>query len=180
MFTQDADSISSDSWKVWRSIIQMWKQNINEPKQAFWNNLKLTKTIEVYETWVKMEIPILPRKLFPKIIWGKIEDQQIICQTAILTSEVEIKIMKNKSIQFQEKYLKADDTVYKINNAKSKSKDEEQLLTSGTKNTRNKSWNLRKYVSWKNKQTWLESYAIKYRLIFFSSKTPKRLLFNSM
>ena len=46
------------------------------------------------------------------------------------TFEAEISTVKNKnkSIWFQEKYLRADDTMYKIINAKSKKKNVELLI----------------------------------------------------
>ena len=80
--------------QLWR----IWRKSLNERKMAFWNHTRSINLAVVYDLWLGIEQPILPRKFRPMKIAGEaIEDTEIRRDTALRNFEAEVKLLKNKS-----------------------------------------------------------------------------------
>lgn len=162
-YIQDVNSVIYNSKRIRKYINQTWKRSLNERKQAFWNNFKLNNTIEIYEEWLERENMVIPRKFRPRLIEGEIEeDRQIRHQTAIFNFQSEIRIMKNKALRYQNKYLQMDDQMYSLIKQKSYSdrEVEEYLISVWNKDCleqENKSKEI-----WVKKKIWLANYATNF------------------
>lgn len=120
----------------------------------------------MYETWLTLNNPVLPRKFRPKHIDGEIEEDRVIRRDAALYRfQSEIKIMKNKATRQQEKYLNIDEEMISIIREKS-------LITSSESETER--WLLSRWEEecereqqrsasiWLKKEEWLRNYADTY------------------
>jgi hypothetical protein len=82
-------------YNIRKPILSLWKRKLNERKQSFWNYLRFQNTSVFYETWLDNDIPVLPNKFRPKLIFGEHEDDsKIRRENAVRNFEVEITLLK--------------------------------------------------------------------------------------
>jgi hypothetical protein len=61
----------------------------------------------VFSSFLNNDIPVLPNKFRPKLIFGEQEDDsKIRRENAVRNFEVEIKLLKNKAISYELKFSK--------------------------------------------------------------------------
>ena len=148
--------------RIKKSIITTWKRKLNDRKQAYWNNLKLTKTTAIYEKWALEDIPVMPRKFRPKAIPGEnADDKDIRKDAALYRFTSEIKIMKNKAARNLTKYSSIDEEVRNLIKRKSEIREVQQWLINQweaeCRREEEKSMGF-----WMKRESWLNDYSKSY------------------
>ena len=57
--------------QIKKSMIKLWKDNLNQRKTAFWNYIKSEKQADIYYEWIECKPTVLPQKFIPKLPKGE-------------------------------------------------------------------------------------------------------------
>ena len=68
--------IKNEALKVRRSMNKMWRNNLNQRKQAFWNMVKNENTSVIYVDWFSQDKPIIPKKFRSRTFTNEPEEQK--------------------------------------------------------------------------------------------------------
>ena len=66
--------IKNEALRIRRSMNKIWRNNLNQRKQAFWNMLKNENTSVIYVDWFSRENAIIPKKFRSKTFANEPEE----------------------------------------------------------------------------------------------------------
>ena len=105
--------IKNEAFRIRRSMNKIWRYNLNQRKQAFWNMLKNENTSVIYVDWFSRENAIIPMKFQSKTFANEPEDLN--------------KIKEALSLEKMKAQAKLHHAVAVRNKAKFEEKDREML-----------------------------------------------------
>ena len=66
--------IKNEAFRIRKSMNKIWRNNLNQRKQAFWNMLKNENTSVIYVDWFSRENAIIPKKFQSKTFANEPEE----------------------------------------------------------------------------------------------------------
>lgn len=75
--------IKNEAFRIRKSMNKIWRNNLNQRKQAFWNMLKNENTSVIYVDWFSRENAIIPKKFQSKTFANEPEELKKIRGTFI-------------------------------------------------------------------------------------------------
>ena len=105
--------IKNEAFRIRRSMNKIWRNNLNQRKQAFWNMLKNENTSVIYVDWFSRENAIIPKKFQSKTFANEPEELK--------------KIKEALSLEKMKAQAKLHHAVAVRNKAKFEEKDREML-----------------------------------------------------
>ena len=68
--------IKKEAFRIRRNMNKIWRNNLNQRKQAFWNMLKNENTSVIYVDWFSRDSAIIPKKFQSKTFPNEPEEQK--------------------------------------------------------------------------------------------------------
>ena len=106
--------IKKEAFRIRRNMNKIWRNNLNQRKQAFWNMLKNENTSVIYVDWFSRDSAIIPKKFQSKTFPNEPEEQK--------------KIKEALSLEKMRAQAKLHHAIAERNKAKFEEKDREMLI----------------------------------------------------
>lgn len=92
-----------------RQATPEWQKKLKMRKDAYWKSLKSHNKAKIYENWLGLEEPFIPKKFSPKLSENEPEELKVIKhELAIQKVEAEMKILNSMSKKHEETYKAID------------------------------------------------------------------------
>lgn len=149
--------IKNEAFRIRRSMNKIWRNKLNQRKQAFWNMLKKENTSVIYVDWFSRENAIIPKKFQSKTFANEPEELKKIKEALSLEKmKAQAKLhhavaVRNKA-KFEEKDREMLNEIEKISSVHVRQQLQE-LWRNDCKKQEEKSQNL-----WEVKKSWFEKF----------------------
>ncbi|XP_062620182.1 uncharacterized protein LOC134281768 [Saccostrea cucullata] len=167
------NNIISTMYREKRQMIQTWRKNLNERRQAYWNAIRCENLADTYEKWRKQEDVILPRKFRIKSINQEPDEEtKIRLNLAIQKFDAEITLLRIRVPKYQTKFEECDSRMEKEISEKTNADMKAKLLDlwkTEVKYEMDKS-----AMILKRKQEWLNNYEKNYGKEVMKNSPPKQ------
>ena len=149
--------IKNEAFRIRRSMNKIWRNNLNQRKQAFWNMLKNENTSVIYVDWFSRDNAIIPKKFQSKTFPNEPEELKKIKEALSLEKmKAQAKLhhavaVRNKA-KFEEKDREMLKEIEKISSVHVRQQLQE-LWRNDCKKQEEKSQNL-----WEVKKSWFKKF----------------------
>lgn len=149
--------IKNEAFRIRKSMNKIWRNNLNQRKQAFWNMLKNENTSVIYVDWFSRENAIIPKKSQSKTFANEPEELKKIKEALSLEKmKAQAKLhhavaVRNKA-KFEEKDREMLNEIEKISSVHVRQQLQE-LWRNDCKKQEEKSQNL-----WEVKKSWFKKF----------------------
>ena len=149
--------IKNEAFRIRKSMNKIWRNNLNQRKQAFWNMLKNENTSVIYVDWFSRENAIIPKKFQSKTFANEPEELKKIKEALSLEKmKAQAKLhhavaVRNKA-KFEEKGREMLNEIEKVSSVHVRQQLQE-LWRNDCKKQEEKSQNL-----WEVKKSWFKKF----------------------
>lgn len=149
--------IQKEAFRIRRNMNKIWRNNLNQRKQAFWNMLKNENTSVIYVDWFSRDNAIIPKKFQSKTFPNEPEEQKKIKEALSLEkmkaqAKLHHAIAERNKTKFEEKDREMLNEIEKISSVHVRQQLQE-LWRNDCKKQEEKSQNL-----WEVKKSWFEKF----------------------
>lgn len=149
--------IKNEAFRIRRSMNKIWRNNLNQRKQAFWNMLKNENTSVIYVDWFSRDNAIIPKKFQSKTFPNEPEEQKKIKEALSLEkmkaqAKLHHAVAERNKAKFEEKDREMLNEIEKISSGYVRQQLQE-LWRNDCKKQEDKSQNL-----WEVKKSWFEKF----------------------
>ena len=153
----NAICIKKEAFRIRKNMNKIWRNNLNQRKQAFWNMLKNENTSVIYVDWSSRDNAIIPKKFQSKTFPNEPEEQKKIKEALSLEkmkaqAKLHHVIAERNKAKFEEKDREMLNEIEKISSVYVRQQLQE-LWRNDCKKQEEKSQNL-----WEVKRRWFEEF----------------------
>lgn len=111
----DETNIQREAFKQHKQILSTWKKNLNRRKQMFWNFYKCKEFVRIYNEWINLVNPVLPRKYLIREINGEQpEETKIRFELALHRFKTDIRLIEMKMHRYENSFKNIDSQMNEV------------------------------------------------------------------